>query len=107
MEDGTAKQINADRQSIGYIDSDVNYEFTTHKTKLNQGTCLYLKTDGFTDQLGGAKNLRFGKRRFIDLIEDIHNDSFDRKRSKIMGTLTEYQGLEEQNDDITLIGFKL
>lgn len=107
VEDGVAIEIKGDRHSIGYVDSDVNYAFTMHTTTLKKGSCVYLKTDGYTDQLGGGKKLRFGTRRFKQMITDIHQSSFSVQRREILRSLSEYKNVNEQMDDITVIGFRL
>ena len=107
VENGEAREIKGDRHSIGYVDSDVNYSFTMHTTDLKKGSCVYLKTDGYTDQLGGGKKLRFGTRRFKQMITDIHQSSFSVQRREILRSLSEYKNVNEQMDDITVIGFRL
>jgi serine phosphatase RsbU (regulator of sigma subunit) len=107
VENGEAREIKGDRHSIGYVDSDVNYSFTLHTTALKKGSCVYLKTDGYTDQLGGGKKLRFGTRRFKQMIKDIHQSSFSVQRREILRGLSEYKNVNEQMDDITVIGFRL
>ncbi|GAB6096363.1 hypothetical protein JCM14469_26160 [Desulfatiferula olefinivorans] len=107
VEDGCLVEIKADKQSIGYIDSDVNYTFTRHTIELSKGTCVYLKTDGFTDQLGGPKRLRFGTRRFKQLVTDIHTKPFADQRPEFVQALLAYKGDIEQLDDITVIGFRM
>lgn len=107
VEDGVAIEIKGDRHSIGYVDSDVNHTFAMHTTTLKKGSCVYLKTDGYTDQLGGGKKLRFGTRRFKQMITDIHQSSFSVQRREILRSLSEYKNVNEQMDDITVIGFRL
>ncbi len=68
---------------------------------------FYLCTDGYTDQLGGEKNLRFGKKRFKEMLCDINNKVFDRQREIILQKFFVYKGGNEQLDDITAIGFRV
>lgn len=107
VEDGCLVEIKADKQSIGYNDSDVNFTFTCNTIQLSKGTCVYLKTDGFTDQLGGPKRLRFGTRRFKQLVTDIHARPFANQRPEFVQALLTYKGDIEQLDDITVIGFRM
>ncbi len=99
--------IKGDKQSIGYCDSDENFDFTNHIVE-NCGQCsFYLKTDGFTDQLGGENRRRFGTKRFRQLIMDYHKKPFQDQRKKTLQTLLEHQGKNDQVDDITLIAFRV
>jgi len=45
-----------------------NHEFVEHSVQISGNGCVYIKTDGFTDQLGGEKRIRFGTSRFKNLI---------------------------------------
>lgn len=98
---------NGDKYSIGYKDSDEDFQFTDHTIEVGSRCSFYLKTDGFTDQLGGQKNLRFGTRRFTDMIMENYDKPYNEQRKIFMQTLVDYQGVNEQIDDMTLIGFSL
>jgi serine phosphatase RsbU (regulator of sigma subunit) len=99
--------IKGDKQSIGYFNSDENHTFTNHKVSFPDHGWIYLKTDGFTDQMGGEKRLRFGTNRFEKLIASTYKESFTVQRNEILKTLFAHQGANEQMDDITVIGFKV
>jgi serine phosphatase RsbU (regulator of sigma subunit) len=107
VEDGQITEIKGNKHSIGYKDSDENYPFTLHTIKLQQGFCVYLKTDGFTDQFGGETRRRFGTPRFKQMLTDIHSSSFLVQRDEILNRLTEYKNDNSQMDDITVIGFRV
>ncbi|MBU1168722.1 MAG: SpoIIE family protein phosphatase [Proteobacteria bacterium] len=107
IEHGQITVIQGDKQSIGYMDSDENFIFTNHTVEVSNDCCIYLKTDGLTDQLGGKKRLRFGNRRFKEVIQVIYQSPFSVQRQEILHALRDYQGSEGQMDDITAIGFKV
>lgn len=96
---------NGDKQSIGYKDSDDHYLFTDHTIDVKDRCWFYLKTDGFTDQLGGVKNLRFGTKRFTAMIMDHYDKPYGEQRKLFLKTLLDYEEGNAQIDDITLIGF--
>ncbi len=107
VENGEATEIKGDKQSIGYYDSDLAHIFSQHTFTLKRGSCIYMKTDGYTDQLGGEKKLRFGTRRFKQMILDIHSAPFSLQRREIIRSLSDYKKEYEQMDDITVIGFRI
>lgn len=107
VEDGHVIEIKGNKHSIGYKDSDENYPFTLHTIKLKKGSCVYLKTDGFTDQFGGENRRRFGTPRFRQMLTDIHSSSFSVQRDEILHRLTDYKNDNSQMDDITVIGFRI
>ncbi len=106
-ETNECKMIKGNRHSVGYKSSDINYEFKEHYIKVQDGMKFYLTTDGYIDQNGGEKSFPFGKNKFKSLIEKNHNKSFKDQKRNFISSLYSYQGNEERNDDITLIGFQI
>lgn len=107
VQDDRCSMIKGDRHSIGYISSDINYVFTDRTIPMEPETRLYLTTDGFFDQSGGEKGFRYGKKRFIKLIEENYKRSFSEQRELFLSELQNYKGNEIKNDDMTVIGLKL
>lgn len=70
---------------------------------------IYLATDGFWDQLGGAKKLPFGKKRFTKMIQEHHGMSMDAQRQIYLDTLKHYQEKSgiTRVDDVTFVGITL
>jgi len=103
----TLHTIKGDRHSIGYRDSDINFQFTEHTIDLSQETILYLFTDGYWDQNGGEKNLPFGKKHLKKLLNNIHNESMADQQEELLYALQAYQNGRENTDDITIVGIKI
>ena len=101
------KMIKGSRHSVGYKKSDANYVFKEHIIDTEPGMQFYLTTDGFLDQNGGTKGFPFGKKRFKAILEENQTRSFSQQKEVMLTTLSHYQGTEERNDDITVIGFKI
>lgn len=104
---GEIDVIKGDKESIGYKDSNTDYQFTNHEIKIESSDCFYFSTDGYTDQLGGEKNIRFGKKRFKNMLCEINHEAFDRQREILLHKLFAYKRENEQQDDITAIGFRV
>lgn len=107
VHNGEVKTIKGDRHSIGYKKSDRNFEFTEHCINLDSVMQFYMTTDGYLDQNGGEKGFPFGKRQFIKLIEENHHLSFEEQKELFSYTLMQYQGNEERNDDIAIVGIEI
>ncbi len=107
MEDGEFKTIKGSRHSVGYKKSDGDFQFKEHTIEVKEGMQFYLATDGYLDQNGGHKGFPFGKRRFGNIIKEYYSESFADQQEVFLEELYEYQGDEERNDDITLIGLKI
>lgn len=88
------------RKGAGYIRTALDYEFDSAQIELKKNDTFYLMSDGLIDQNGGGKNLPFGKRRFIQLLESIQNEPFQQQKSMILDALHEYQNGNPQRDDI-------
>ncbi|MBF0264104.1 MAG: SpoIIE family protein phosphatase [Gammaproteobacteria bacterium] len=106
VEEGKLNIIKGDRHSIGYKKSDAYYKFKEHKISVQAGMQIYLTTDGYLDQNGGDKGFPFGKKRFKALIEEHHNFPMASQKDIFINAISNYQGTEERNDDITVVGLK-
>jgi serine phosphatase RsbU (regulator of sigma subunit) len=99
--------LKGDRHSIGYHRSKADYVFTDHDIICDDKTRFYLATDGLLDQIGGEQAIMFGKKRFSALLSAISHLAMDDQSASIVSTVSDYRGLETQNDDITVVGFKV
>ena len=97
--------IKGDKQSLGYKKSDLNFTFTNHTVKIEEGMSCYLSTDGFLDQLGGPKRFPFGNKRFKKLLLENCHAAFDKQFEQLLEAFNEYKGDNERQDDVTVVGF--
>lgn len=107
IENGKLKIIKGDRHSIGYKKSDRDFEFTEHTISTQLGMQFYMTTDGYLDQNGGEKGFPFGKRQFSKMIEENHHFSCADQQEVFLYTMMDYQGNEERNDDIAVVGIQI
>ncbi|MDA7816853.1 PAS domain S-box protein [Sulfurimonas sp.] len=107
IEDEELKMIKGNRHSIGYKTSDSEYEFKDHIVETRENMSFYLTTDGYLDQNGGEKSFPFGKKRFKAIIEEYHTESMADQQGFFLNELEAYQGDEETNDDVAVVGFKI
>ena len=107
VEDAELKTIKGSRHSIGYKKSKIEYEFKEHVINVKEGMKFYLTTDGYLDQNGGNKGFPFGKKRFLEVIEEYSKEPFIDQKEILLNALTHYQGNEGRNDDITLVAFEI
>lgn len=106
MKEGVMKQIKADRHSIGYKTSNPDFEFHDHVLYSDEQMQFYISSDGYIDQNGGEKGFPMGKKRMTKLLEKHHEKSMKEQEAILMEALLSYQGEEDRNDDITVVGFK-
>ena len=106
-EDTQIKSIKGDRHSIGYRTSKIDYIFKDHELSLDAVNKLYLSTDGYLDQNGGKKGFPFGKKKFKQILQDNRKLSMLEIEKILLNELETYQGDNEANDDITIVGVKI
>jgi len=106
IDHGSVVMIKGNRQSIGYTKSDADYAFEDHEIQLEPGMIFYLATDGYWDQNGGPKGFPLGRKKFKRLLEEIHGLPFKEQRMHLIDALEKWQGKNERNDDITVMGLQ-
>ncbi len=102
---GTLKTYQPTKISIG--DTSRNASFEKHRINIKKGDCFYMLTDGYIDQFGGPKEKRFGSKRLFQLISTLKNKEIESQKEIVVNELLQWQGKEEQIDDITFMGFKV
>lgn len=107
VENGILKKIEADRVSIGGTLRKSQHKFLNHKFDMERITNIYLFTDGYRDQYGGREFKRFMSKRFLKLLEEMHNQSAREQKNTIMDTFAHWAGRHEQTDDVLVIGIRL
>ncbi len=108
VQDNKIKVVKGDRHSIGYRRSDMHYKFTNHTLALpDKGMTFYIATDGYTDQFGGQTNRRFGSNAFKRLILENSTKSFEEQKEILIRVFAQHKGENEQQDDMTVVGFSL
>jgi serine phosphatase RsbU (regulator of sigma subunit) len=107
MQAGRLTMLKGDRHSIGYHRSKADYVFSEATIRVDEPTSFYITTDGFLDQSGGQEGFMFGRSRFMQLITELEALPMSVHAQKLQDALSAYQGQEVQNDDVTVVCFRL
>ncbi len=99
--------IKPDKQSIGYRDSNSDFEFKDTVLNIEENMSFYIATDGYWDQNGGDKEFCYGKRRLKSLILDSFSKPMSEQKNILVDSLIQYQGECERNDDVTFVGISV
>jgi CheY-like chemotaxis protein len=102
---GDVCRIPADKQSIGYKSSKLDFNYVNHKVQLDPSPVFFMCTVGIFHQTGGPRGFSFGRKRFEALISDCHEKSLMEQKKLIDEAMENYRAAEPQLDDITIIGF--
>ena len=104
---GEVLEIKGDKQSIGYTQSRVDYDYKNNELILEKDIVYYLTTDGFLDQNGPKSPIGFGMKSFKNVLVANCQKPLAQQKEIINQALHKFMGNERQRDDITVIGFKL
>ncbi len=105
MSNGALNVIAADQQPIGKY--ALTESFTNHSVELKKGDTFYIFTDGYIDQFGGEKGKKLKFQGFIEILNQIQNDSMKEQKKKMDDYFNEWRGELEQVDDVCVIGVKI
>ncbi|MFA7351447.1 MAG: SpoIIE family protein phosphatase [Methylotenera sp.] len=99
--------VDPDRKGVGYVDTPYDFVWINKEISISQGMSVYLTTDGIIDQIGGSKNIAFGKKRYSNILLEHHTKPMLEQEEILMNAFYEYQGKQKRRDDLSLMGFKL
>lgn len=98
-------ELKPNKCSIG---KDINNtKFVTHSLNLSENDLIYMFSDGYKDQFGGANNKKFLVKRFKQMILDINKEPMSKQSAIIEENLRKWMGNYPQVDDICVMGIKL
>ncbi len=98
-------EIKPDKQPIGK--GYENKVFTTHEIALQKNDTIFLFSDGFADQFGGEKNKKMTKAKFKENLLKIAALSMAEQKQELELFYENYKGIEEQVDDVCVLGFRV
>ena len=106
IRDNEVISLDSNPYSIGtYVNGEK--EYSNHSMKTKVGDCVYLFSDGFVDQFGGPKNKKFMRKNFKQMLLNVAHLPMPEQKLRIIETLDEWIGDQDQIDDILLIGVRL
>lgn len=105
INDNELEVIKSNRQSVGFIRTKIDQEYTDHDISIKQGTKLYISTDGIIDQ-EGLENSRYGKAQLQEMLLTNRHKNFIEQKTALKSSFMEVKQTLEQSDDITVIGLE-
>lgn len=104
IREGVLQSIKGDKKCIGGCEEASDPDYTLHTLPLSALSSVYLFTDGFTDQFGGKDGKKFLRKRFNSLLSSVHSCSMQAQKEVLLDALNDWKGMEEQTDDICVLG---
>ena len=99
------KEIRGDFHPVGYYYGK-ELPYSKKEIALEPDETVYLTSDGFSDQFGGADRKKFGYKAFHELLTSIHKKPMDKQRSTVSQALADWKGDLDQIDDILVMGVR-
>lgn len=106
IRDNELKEFKGDHLPVGYYDSSKT-DFTLHEIQLKEEDVIYLFTDGYIDQFGGANRKTFRSKYFKKLLLEIHKNNMEEQGKLLEKEFDAWKGELEQIDDILIMGMKI
>lgn len=105
-QNGDLIEIKPDKMPIG-VHFGTNLPFTLHQEELQKGDTIYLFSDGYADQFGGPNNKKFKYNQLKELFIENVSKSMGEQHIIIENTFNQWKGIEEQIDDVCVIGIRI
>jgi ligand-binding sensor domain-containing protein/serine phosphatase RsbU (regulator of sigma subunit) len=105
LQNAQLEEIRGDRKSIGGT-QDMDKAFQNQEIILNNGSMLYLFSDGYCDQKDAEGN-KLGSRKFKEMMMTVSSNTPKEQCSYFDTTLQSYLQHYEQRDDITIVGIRV
>jgi len=81
--------------------------FPTREIKLQKGDQLYLSSDGYADQFGGKRRKKFKYKAFQELLAANSESPMQEQNKILLDTIQDWQGDNEQIDDMVVVGIRI
>jgi len=100
------QEIKATRNPISIHPKELPFE--NNEIQLQKQDKIYMFSDGYIDQFGGEKGMKFQKNKFRELITKIHTSSLSEQKTFLNETIENWQGGKyEQTDDMLIVGIEM
>lgn len=108
LRNGEIQKLNADLRVIGGVfGRGRSTTFKKQEFDLEKGDRLYLFSDGYMDQFGGANDEKFNIGKFKDLITSQQNNPITDQSGTFEKALNDWKGNTPQTDDILVVGVEV
>lgn len=92
---------------IGGWQIQAHRSFETTTISFEKGDRLYLGSDGYQDQFGGAKDKKFLSKKLHNLLSMNHFTELEDQKNFIHLKHLDWKGENDQTDDICIVGVEL
>lgn len=98
--------LEKDKCSIGATSTE-DFSITNRIVPIQKGDCIYIASDGLSDQIGGDRNKCIGSKCIREIIQKLSGLPMSEQKTIIENELMKWQGDNEQTDDVTVFGVRI
>ncbi|MFO7864875.1 MAG: SpoIIE family protein phosphatase, partial [Salinivirgaceae bacterium] len=103
----TLFQVSGLKRPVGFDYRQHHKSFYNQVFQLIEGDVVYLFSDGYIDQLGGPRNMRFSRKKFKNILSENYQKPFDLQKKVLEEEYNKWKGDGTQIDDIIIFGFRI
>lgn len=92
---------------IGGWQVEKERKFESRSFVFQKGDAIYIGSDGFQDQIGGPKNKKYSSKRLHSFLNELSELKMDEQKSILENEMKDWKGVNEQIDDICIVGIRL
>ncbi|MBL4753958.1 MAG: SpoIIE family protein phosphatase [Flavobacteriales bacterium] len=100
-------EIKADKLPIGVNLDGVVDIYTNNTVQLAPGDTVYLFSDGYADQFGGANCKKFKYHRLKQMLVSIQDKTMIAQKRILVKSFNHWKGEEDQIDDVLIMGLRV
>jgi len=100
-------EFKPDKFPLGGLQFSKKEKFTSHHILIQPGDSIYMSTDGFADQFGGAKGKKMMTKMMKEVLLSIQNLSMEEQQKYLLKYFHDWKGGEDQVDDVLVLGLKI
>jgi serine phosphatase RsbU (regulator of sigma subunit) len=104
---GVITEIKGDRKAIGGSTRKEDIPFTVHSIQLHEGDCIYMFSDGITDQFGGEDGKKLKRSGLIEILREVVNLPMTEQDEIVRTKFQDWKGDLPQIDDVILLGMRV
>ena len=106
LREGAVVEFKADKMPVGRSPVQ-DRDFTDYTLPLQKNDVIYVFTDGYADQFGGAKGKKFKYKALRELIEKNSSLHLPEQTSLLKEAYLSWKGALDQIDDVCVIAIKI
>lgn len=100
-------ELKGDRQGISAATDLEKKPFGNQTVNIQSGDCVYLFTDGYSDQFGGEEGKKFLDKRVRSLLLALQGRSMEEQKYQLDTSFESWKGGMDQVDDVLVLGFRI